>query len=79
MADIPEIKIPNTSGNTPGEKVLTMEFVEGCRIDDVDSIKAYGVDPVHIADVGFHAYIRQIFRDGFFQSKPPPGQPPRLS
>jgi ubiquinone biosynthesis protein len=73
MADIPELKIPKIFWEYSGEKVLTMEFVEGCRIDDVDSIKAYGVDPVHIADVGFHAYIRQIFRDGFFHADPHPG------
>jgi ubiquinone biosynthesis protein len=73
MADIPEIKIPAIFWQYSGEKVLTMEFVEGCRIDDVDVIKTYNVDPVHIADVGFHAYIRQIFRDGFFHADPHPG------
>jgi ubiquinone biosynthesis protein len=73
MADIPEIKIPKIYWKYSGEKVLTMEFVEGCRIDDVDIIKSYQVDPVHIADVGFHAYIRQIFRDGFFHADPHPG------
>ena len=73
MADIPEIKIPKIYWQYSGEKVLTMEFVEGCRIDDVETIRTYGVDPVHIADVGFHAYIRQIFRDGFFHADPHPG------
>ncbi len=73
MADIPEIKIPKIFWQYSGKKVLTMEFVEGCRIDDVEIIKANNVDPVHIADVGFHAYIRQIFRDGFFHADPHPG------
>jgi ubiquinone biosynthesis protein len=73
MADIPEIKIPKIYWQYTGEKVLTMEFVEGCRIDDVDTIRTFSVDPVHIADVGFHAYIRQIFRDGFFHADPHPG------
>jgi ubiquinone biosynthesis protein len=73
MADIPEIKIPRVYWNYTGERVITMEFVEGCRIDDVDTIRSYGVDPVAIADIGFHAYIRQIFRDGFFHADPHPG------
>jgi len=73
MASIPEIKIPKIFWQYSGDKVLTMEFVEGCRIDDVDTIKRYNVDPMHIADVGFHAYIRQIFRDGFFHADPHPG------
>ncbi|MCX6698444.1 MAG: AarF/ABC1/UbiB kinase family protein [Methanomicrobiales archaeon] len=73
MSSIPEIKIPKIFWQYSGDKVLTMEFVEGCRIDDVAAIKRYNVDPVHIADVGFHAYIRQIFRDGFFHADPHPG------
>jgi len=73
MADIPEIKIPRVYWKFTGERVLTMEFVEGCRIDDVDTIRSFGVDPVAIADIGFHAYIRQIFRDGFFHADPHPG------
>ncbi len=73
MADIPEIKIPKVYWNYTGERVITMEFVEGCRIDDVDTIRSFGVDPVAIADIGFHAYIRQIFRDGFFHADPHPG------
>ena len=73
MADIPEIKIPTIFWKYSGEKVLTMEFVDGCRIDDVDTIKLNNVDPVHIADVGFHGYIRQIFRDGFFHADPHSG------
>ncbi len=73
MADIQEIKIPKIYWQYSGEKVLTMEFVQGCRIDDVETVRSYGVDPVHIADIGFHAYIRQIFRDGFFHADPHPG------
>jgi ubiquinone biosynthesis protein len=73
MTDIPEIKIPKVYWKFTGERVITMEFVEGCRIDDVDTIRSYGVDPVAIADIGFHAYIRQIFRDGFFHADPHPG------
>jgi ubiquinone biosynthesis protein len=73
MADIHEIKIPRVYWEFTGERVITMEFVEGCRIDDVETIRSYGVDPVEIADIGFHAYIRQIFRDGFFHADPHPG------
>jgi ubiquinone biosynthesis protein len=73
MRDIPDIKVPKIFWKYSGQKVLVMEFVRGCRIDDVETIRSYGVDPVHIADIGFHAYIRQIFRDGFFHADPHPG------
>jgi ubiquinone biosynthesis protein len=50
-----------------------MEFMKGCRVDDVETIRSYGVDPVTIADAGFHAYIHQIFVDGFFHADPHSG------
>jgi len=73
LADIPEIRIPKIFWKYSGDRVLTMEFVKGCRVDDIGTIRSYGVDPVRIADIGFHAYIRQIFRDGFFHADPHPG------
>ena len=73
LSDIPEIKIPKIYWKYTGEKLLTMEFVQGCRIDDVDTIKSWDLDPKKIADLGFHAYILQIFRNGFFHADPHPG------
>lgn len=73
MRDIPGIKVPKIFWKYSGQRVLVMEFVSGCRIDDVETIRSFGVDPVQIADTGFHAYIRQIFRDGFFHADPHPG------
>jgi len=73
LADLPEVKIPKIYWEYSGDRVLVMEFVEGCRVSDVGTITSWGVDPVHIADLGFHAYIRQVFRDGFFHADPHPG------
>lgn len=73
LIEIPEIKIPKIFWQYSGEKVLTMEFMQGCRVDDVETIRSYGVDPVTIADAGFHAYIHQIFVDGFFHADPHSG------
>lgn len=73
MADIPHIKIPKIYWPYTGDRVIVMEFVQGCKVDDVETIRSYGVNPVLIADTGFHAYIRQIFRDGFFHADPHPG------
>ena len=73
LSEIPEIKIPKIFWQYSGDKVLTMEFMEGCRVDDVETIRSYGVDPVTIADAGFHAYIHQIFVDGFYHADPHSG------
>ena len=73
LVEIPEIRIPKIYWDHSGDRVLTMDFLKGCRVDDVETIRSYGVDPVKIADAGFHAYILQIFRDGFFHADPHPG------
>jgi ubiquinone biosynthesis protein len=73
MADLPEVKVPKIYWDHSGERVLTMEFVEGCRVDDIETILAWGLDPKRIADAGFSAYIRQVFKDGFFHADPHPG------
>jgi ubiquinone biosynthesis protein len=50
-----------------------MEYVKGIRIDKVEKIKEMGVDPKQIALLGFKAYWKQVFDDGFFHGDPHPG------
>jgi ubiquinone biosynthesis protein len=73
MHDLPCVLIPRIYWEFTGPRLLTMEYMEGVRIDDVDAIKAMGLDPGEIADIGFDAYIKQIFVDGFFHGDPHPG------
>jgi ubiquinone biosynthesis protein len=47
--------------------------MKGVRIDKVEQIGKMGVDSKAIALLGFHAYIKQIFEDGFFHGDPHPG------
>lgn len=73
LAVIPGVRIPKIFWQYSGEKVLVMEFMEGCRVDDIGTIRSWGLDPAAIADTGFHAYVRQIFADGCFHADPHPG------
>jgi ubiquinone biosynthesis protein len=50
-----------------------MDYVEGVRIDDVEAIRSLGLFPEEVADIGFSAYVKQIFSDGFFHGDPHPG------
>jgi len=50
-----------------------MDYVEGVRIDDVEAIRALGLFPEEVADIGFSAYVQQTFVDGFFHGDPHPG------
>lgn len=71
--DFPGVKFPKIYWDYSGKRVLVMEFVEGVRADNVETIKTMGFDTVAIADRGFSAFLQMIFRDGFFHQDPHPG------
>ncbi|MCQ1538614.1 AarF/ABC1/UbiB kinase family protein [Methanocalculus taiwanensis] len=73
MAEIGGIRVPRIHWNVSSRRILTMDYIEGVRIDDVESIMGMGHDPANIAERGFAAYIKQIAIDGFFHGDPHPG------
>jgi ubiquinone biosynthesis protein len=72
LKENPQIKIPKIFWEYSGEKLLVMESIKGIRIDYVNEIRKKH-DPKNIIEVGFQAYLTQIFRDGFFHGDPHPG------
>ncbi|MDD5189221.1 MAG: AarF/ABC1/UbiB kinase family protein, partial [Methanoregula sp.] len=71
--DEPNVHFPKIYWDFTSQHVLVMEFINGVRIDDVESITAMGVDPHGIGVCGFNAYLKMIFEDGFFHGDPHPG------
>ena len=71
--DVPGIRFPKIYWEYSSSRVLVMEFIEGVRIDDPESIMAMGHKPHEIGVRGFHAYLKMIFEDGFFHGDPHPG------
>ncbi|MES1953867.1 ubiquinone biosynthesis regulatory protein kinase UbiB [Salinisphaera hydrothermalis] len=55
------------------ESVLVMERMEGVPIDDVDTLKAAGVDFKVLAERGVEIFFKQVFRDNFFHADMHPG------
>ncbi|MDD1679921.1 MAG: AarF/UbiB family protein [Methanomicrobiales archaeon] len=66
----PGIKFPKIFWEHTGRNLLVMEYIQGVRIDQKEEIKRMGVNPVVIAERGFNAYMKQIFKDGFFHGDP---------
>jgi ubiquinone biosynthesis protein len=73
MKGIEGIRVPRIYWKYSGQRLLVMEFMKGVRVDKVEKIVKMGVDPKRIARLGFHAYMKQIFEDGFFHGDPHPG------
>lgn len=50
-----------------------MEFIEGCKISDLEKIRSWGLNPEVIAHKGIDVMFKQIFVHGFFHADPHPG------
>lgn len=54
-------------------KVLTMEYIDGFKINNLSEIDENGYDRKDIAKKLALSYCKQIFKDGFFHGDPHPG------
>ena len=54
-------------------RVLTLENVEGIRIDNVTAMQAAGISPPAVAERLLDVYFKQVFQEGFFHADPHPG------
>lgn len=71
--DNPYIKIPAIYWEFTTPRVLTMEFVNGVRADDLSGMDKMGLDRKDLALHGVDAQLQQFLLDGFFHGDPHPG------
>ena len=67
------IYVPKTFREFSSGRVLTMEFIQGVKVSEVDKLDAAGLDRKIIVDRGAELLLRQIFENGFFHADPHPG------
>jgi len=73
MENVDYVHVPKSFDNLCSKRVLTMERVDGVGVDDLEGIRAMGVDPAEVAKRGARILLAQIFRYGFFHADPHPG------
>jgi predicted unusual protein kinase regulating ubiquinone biosynthesis (AarF/ABC1/UbiB family) len=73
FADDPRIKIPMVYWPFTTSTVLTLEYLEGIKVTDLDAIDAQGIDRKEVARILAQAYAQMFFRDGLFHGDPHPG------
>ncbi|XP_044507500.1 probable protein kinase UbiB isoform X1 [Mangifera indica] len=66
-----DVLVPKVIQST--ESVLMLEYMDGIRLNDSESLEASGVDKRKIVEEITRAYAHQIFVDGFFNGDPHPG------
>ena len=70
---IPDIYVPRIYWEYTGRRVLTMEWINGVKLTDVEAIQAEGVDATYLLEVGVECSLRQLLEHGFFHADPHPG------
>jgi ubiquinone biosynthesis protein len=73
MAQFEGIHVPHVYPDLTTKKVLTMEFLPGVKITDVERIEAAGLDRQALGQEFVRAMIKQSLFDGFFHADPHPG------
>ena len=71
--DSDEIYIPEVYWDYTTRSVLTMEHIPGFKMDQVEAIRAHGIDPKAIALIGLRSFARQFMDFGFFHADPHSG------
>ena len=59
------------SHTTPG--VLTMDFIRGTKVIDLEGLRARRISPVKVNRLLVRCYLKQLLEDGFFHADPHPG------
>jgi len=71
--DNEDIRIPEVVESHSTRRVLTMEYVEGTKITDLDRLDSLGVDRSQLAERLQRSYLQMILDDGVFHADPHPG------
>jgi ubiquinone biosynthesis protein len=73
MTRFPEVHIPAVYDDLSGQRVITMEFVNGIKISKAEELREAGFDTAALGTVFIRAIIKQVLVDGFFHGDPHPG------
>ncbi len=68
-----KIAVPKIYNEFTSRRVLTMEWIEGTKLTNLDDVKKLGIDPDEMIDIGVQCSLEQLLEHGFFHADPHPG------
>ncbi len=71
--DNTETYVPKVYNDYCSNNILTMEFVDGIKVTDLEQLKAHNISAVTISEVGYRLFVSQILDYGFFHADPHAG------
>ncbi len=66
------VLIPKVYWRYTTRRVLTLEYIEGTNLDNLDQIEVWNVDRTNLARTYLNAFLKQAFQGGFFHCDPHP-------
>ena len=88
FADSDKLYVPEVCWDLTHKNVMVMERISGIAVNDIESLKAAGVDLKWLAEAGIEIFFTEVLRDSFFHadmhpgnifvSRPEPGKPAKI-
>jgi len=69
----PRVVVPDVVWERTTRRVLTLADVTAIKINDVDALRAAGIDPHEVASVFAEVMFEQVLGQGYFHADPHPG------
>jgi predicted unusual protein kinase regulating ubiquinone biosynthesis (AarF/ABC1/UbiB family) len=67
------IRVPKIYWSHTSRRVLTLEFVRGTKVTDIEGLRARRLSAVKVNRLLVRTYLKQLLEDGFFHADPHPG------
>jgi predicted unusual protein kinase regulating ubiquinone biosynthesis (AarF/ABC1/UbiB family) len=67
------IRVPKIYWSHTSHRVLTLEFIRGTKVVDLEALRARRISPVKVNRLLVRTYLKQLLEDGFFHADPHPG------
>ena len=67
------IRVPKVYWSHTNTRVLTLDFIRGTKVVDVDGLRAHRISAVKVNRLLVRTYLKQLLEDGFFHADPHPG------
>ena len=71
--DDPGFRIPKVDWERTGRDVLTLEWIDGIKMSDIEGLRAAGHNLIGLAETLVQSFLRHTLRDGFFHADMHPG------
>ena len=68
-----KIAVPKIYNKTTSRRVLTMEWIDGIKLTNLEGVKKIGIDPDEMIEIGVQCSLEQLLEHGFFHADPHPG------